>query len=150
MSTAGRWRISISLCCLHISISLWPHWLSNGYLIVELLDYSVVPCFSLMSNWFVIDFKIWLCLKFEKVQQDFGTPVKYRWYYVYKKHVTAKWNRFRSFKLYVVLLRGRISARVLTRTWAKGEASDVQAPFAGISYVVFGSWDLGKPLSSPT
>jgi len=39
---------------------------------------------------------------------------------------------------------------VLTRTWAEGEASDVQAPFAGISYVVFGSWDLGKHLSSPT
>jgi len=47
------------------------------------------------------------------------------------------------------LLRGHISARVLTRTWAEGEASDVQAPVAGISYVVFGSWDLGKPLSSP-
>jgi len=45
------------------------------------------------------------------------------------------------------LLRGHISARVLARTWAEGEASDVQAPFAGISYVVFGSWDLGKPLS---
>jgi len=48
------------------------------------------------------------------------------------------------------LLRGRISARVLTGTWAEGEASDILAPFAGISYVVFGSWDLGKPLSSPT
>jgi len=35
-------------------------------------------------------------------------------------------------------------------TWAWREASDVQAPFAGISYVVFGSWDLVKPLSSPT
>jgi len=23
LSTAGRWRILISLCCLHISISLW-------------------------------------------------------------------------------------------------------------------------------
>jgi len=41
------------------------------------------------------------------------------------------------------LLRGHIRARVLTGTWAEGEASDVQAPFAGISYVVFGSWDLG-------
>jgi len=48
------------------------------------------------------------------------------------------------------LLRGHISTRVLTRTWAEGEASDIQAPFAGISYVVFGSWNLGKPLSSPT
>jgi len=48
------------------------------------------------------------------------------------------------------LLRGHISARVLTRTWAEGEASDVQAPISGISYVVFVSWDLGKPLSSPT
>jgi len=48
------------------------------------------------------------------------------------------------------MLRGDISARVLTGTWAEGEASDVQAPFAGISYVVFGSWDFGKPLSSPT
>jgi len=48
------------------------------------------------------------------------------------------------------LLRGHISVRVLTGTWAEGEASDVQALFAGISYVVFGSWDLGKPLSSPT
>jgi len=48
------------------------------------------------------------------------------------------------------VLRGHISARVLARTWAEGEASDVQTPFAGISYVVFGSWDLGKPLSSPT
>jgi len=38
----------------------------------------------------------------------------------------------------------------MARTWAEGEASDVQAPFAGISYVVFGSWDFGKPLSSPT
>jgi len=27
---------------------------------------------------------------------------------------------------------------------------NVQAHFAGISYVVYGSWDLGKPLSSPT
>jgi len=53
-------------------------------------------------------------------------------------------------KFQLDLLRGHISARVLTRTWAEGEASDVQAPFAGISYVVFGSWDLGKPLSSPT
>jgi len=33
---------------------------------------------------------------------------------------------------------------------AEGEAFDIQAPFAGISYVVFGSWDLDKPLSSPT
>jgi len=49
-----------------------------------------------------------------------------------------------------ILLRGHISARVLTGTWAGGKASDVQAPFAGIRYVVFGSWDLGKPLSSPT
>jgi len=49
-----------------------------------------------------------------------------------------------------ILLRGLISVRVLTRTWAEGEASDVQAPFAGISYVVFGSWDLGKLLSSRT
>jgi len=48
------------------------------------------------------------------------------------------------------LLRGHISARVLTRTRAEGEASDILAPFAGISYVVFGSWNLGKPLSSPT
>jgi len=48
------------------------------------------------------------------------------------------------------LLHGHISARVLTRTWAEREASYVQAPFAGISYVVFGSWDLGKPFSSPT
>jgi len=48
------------------------------------------------------------------------------------------------------VLRGHISARVLTRTWAEGEASVIQAPFAGISYVVFWSWDLGKPLSSPT
>jgi len=48
------------------------------------------------------------------------------------------------------MLRGHISARVLKRTWTEGEASDVHAPFAGISYVVFGSWDLGKPLSSPT
>jgi len=47
-----------------------------------------------------------------------------------------------------LLFRGHISARVLTRTWAEGEASDIQAPFAGISYVVFGSWDLGKPLLS--
>jgi len=37
------------------------------------------------------------------------------------------------------VLRGHISARVLTRTWAEEEASDVQAPFAGISYAVFGS-----------
>jgi len=49
-----------------------------------------------------------------------------------------------------ILLRGHIGARVLTRTWAKGEASDVQAPFAGIRYVVFGSLDLGRPFSSPT
>jgi len=49
-----------------------------------------------------------------------------------------------------ILLRDHISARVLTRTWAEGEASDIQAPFAGVSYIVFGSWDLGKPLSSPT
>jgi len=35
-------------------------------------------------------------------------------------------------------------------TKREGEASDVQAPVAGISYVVFGSWDLGKPLSPPT
>jgi len=48
------------------------------------------------------------------------------------------------------MLRGHISTRVLTRTWAKEEASDIQAPFAGISYVVFGSWDHGKPFSSPT
>jgi len=38
------------------------------------------------------------------------------------------------------MLRGHICARVLTGTWAEGEASDVQAPFAGISYVAFGSW----------
>jgi len=37
------------------------------------------------------------------------------------------------------LLCGHISARVLTGTWAEGEASDVQAPFAGIIRVV-GSW----------
>jgi len=49
-----------------------------------------------------------------------------------------------------ILLRGHISARVLTGTWFEGEASDVQEPFAGISYVFFGSWDLGKPVSSPT
>jgi len=47
LSTAGRLRISISLFCLHISISLWSHKLSNGYLIVEVLDYSVIPCFTL-------------------------------------------------------------------------------------------------------
>jgi len=35
----------ISFCCLHISISLWSLKLSNGYLIVEVLDYSVLPCF---------------------------------------------------------------------------------------------------------
>jgi len=29
----------------HISISLWSHKLSNGYLIVEVLDYSVLLCF---------------------------------------------------------------------------------------------------------
>jgi len=55
-----------------------------------------------------------------------------------------------SYRWAPILLRGHISARVLTRTWAEGEASDILAPFAGISYVVFGSWDLGKPLSSPT
>jgi len=49
-----------------------------------------------------------------------------------------------------ILLRGHISARVLTGTYAEGEASDVQAPFAGINYVVFESCDLGKPLSSLT
>jgi len=48
------------------------------------------------------------------------------------------------------VLRGHICARVMTGTWAEGEASDVQAPFSGISYVVFGSYDFGKPLSSPT
>jgi len=42
-----------------------------------------------------------------------------------------------------ILLRGHISAPVLTWTWAEGEASDILALFAGISYVVFGSWDLG-------
>jgi len=56
----------------------------------------------------------------------------------------------KSYRWAPILLRGHISARVLARTWAEGEASDVQAPFAGISYVEFGSWDLGKPLSSPT
>jgi len=30
------------------------------------------------------------------------------------------------------MLRGHISARVLTGTWAEGEASDILAPFAGI------------------
>jgi len=49
-----------------------------------------------------------------------------------------------------ILFHEHISARVLTGTWAEGEASNIQAPFAGIRYVVFGSWDLGKPLSSPT
>jgi len=39
-----------------------------------------------------------------------------------------------------ILLRGHISARVLTGIWVDGEASDVQASFAGISYVVFGSY----------
>jgi len=48
------------------------------------------------------------------------------------------------------VLRGHISARLLIGTWAEGEASDILAPFAGISYVVFASWDLGKPLSFPT
>jgi len=47
------------------------------------------------------------------------------------------------------MLRRHISARVLTGTWAEEEASHVQTPFAGISYVVFRSWDLGKPLSCP-
>jgi len=42
------------------------------------------------------------------------------------------------------------TGHVRTGTWAEGEVSDVQAPFAGISYVVIGSWDLGKPLYSPT
>jgi len=56
----------------------------------------------------------------------------------------------KSYRWAPILLRGHISARVLTGTCAEGEASDVQAPFAGISYVVFGSWDLGKPFSSPT
>jgi len=48
------------------------------------------------------------------------------------------------------MLHRHISARLLTGTWAAQEASEVQAPFAALSYVVFGSWDLGKPLSSPT
>jgi len=56
----------------------------------------------------------------------------------------------KSFRWAPILLRGHISARILTGTWAEGETSDIQAPFAGISYVVFGSWDLGKPLFSPT
>jgi len=56
----------------------------------------------------------------------------------------------KSYRWAPILLRGHISARVQTGTWAEGEASDVQAPFSGISYVVFGSWDLGKPLSSKT
>jgi len=55
-----------------------------------------------------------------------------------------------SYRWAPILLRGHISARVLTGTWAEGEASDDQAPFAGISYVLFGSWDLGMSLSSPT
>jgi len=58
-------------------------------------------------------------------------------------------NKLRG-KHFISVLRGNISARVLTRTWTEGAASDIQAPFAGISYVVFGSWDLGKPHSSPT
>jgi len=28
--------------------------LSNGYLIVEVLDYSVLPCFILLSNFLII------------------------------------------------------------------------------------------------
>jgi len=55
-----------------------------------------------------------------------------------------------SYRWAPIMLLGHISAQVLTGTWAEGEASDVQAPFAGISYVVFRSWDLGKALSSPT
>jgi len=48
------------------------------------------------------------------------------------------------------VLRGHISARVLKRSWAEGEASVVQVLLSGISSVVFGWWDLGKPLSTPT
>jgi len=33
---------------LHISISLWSLKLSNGYLIVQVLDYSDLPCFKLL------------------------------------------------------------------------------------------------------
>jgi len=42
------WCITISLCCLHISIFLWSLLLDNGYLIVEVLDYSVFPRFFLV------------------------------------------------------------------------------------------------------
>jgi len=81
----------------------------------------------------------------ERIVQTFKTSIgkNIKDGYSVKTAVTEYLSSYR-------LLRGHISARVLTRTWAEGEASDVQAPFAGISYLVFGSWDLGKPLSSPT
>jgi len=34
---------------IQIFISLWFPWLSNGYLIVEVLDYSVLPCYTRYS-----------------------------------------------------------------------------------------------------
>jgi len=41
--------LTISLSCLHTSISLLSVQLINGYLIVEVLDYSVLPCYLCIS-----------------------------------------------------------------------------------------------------